>query len=45
LAAGSSCAVSVTFTPTVSGTQTGTLAITDNAIGSPQLVGLTGRGR
>ncbi len=44
VAAGANCAISVTFTPTASGTRTGTLSITDNASGSPQTVSLTGTG-
>ena len=36
LAAGGNCNISVTFSPTGSGTRTGTLSITDNASGSPQ---------
>src|SRR6202011_85000 len=44
LAAGASCAIGVFFDPTVSGTRTGTLTITDNAAGSPQTVTLTGSG-
>jgi hypothetical protein len=42
LAPGGSCAIQVTFTPTSSGIQTGTLTITDDAPGSPQSVPLTG---
>jgi len=42
LAAGNSCTIQVTFTPTASGIQTGSLTITDNASGSPQTVALTG---
>ena len=38
------CTVSVTFTPTVLGLQTGTLSITDNAANSPQTVPLSGTG-
>ena len=41
---GSSCNISVTFTPTSAGTQTGTLTITDNAPGSPHTVALSGNG-
>jgi hypothetical protein len=41
---GASCTISVTFTPTAAGTQTGTLTITDNAPGSPQTVQLSGSG-
>jgi hypothetical protein len=42
VAAGSTCTLNVTFTPTASGTRTGTLTISDNAGGSPQTVSLTG---
>jgi hypothetical protein len=42
VAAGSTCALNVTFTPTAGGTRTGTLTINDNAGGSPQTVSLTG---
>lgn len=42
--AGSSCTVSVTFTPNGSGTQSGTLTVTDNAPGSPQAAALSGTG-
>jgi hypothetical protein len=38
------CNVSVAFTPTALGTQTGTLTFTDNAPDSPQTVSLTGTG-
>jgi FG-GAP-like repeat/Abnormal spindle-like microcephaly-assoc'd, ASPM-SPD-2-Hydin/Bacterial Ig-like domain (group 3)/FG-GAP repeat len=41
---GANCTISVIFTPTDSGSRTGTLAITDNAGGSPQTVALTGTG-
>jgi len=44
LAAGSNCLIYVTFTPTATGTQSGTLSITDNASGSPQSVPLSGTG-
>ena len=44
LAAGSSCAISIVFKPTATGTRTATLTITDNAAGSPHTVGLTGTG-
>ena len=37
-----SCTIQVTFTPSASGTQTGTLTIADNATDSPQIVALTG---
>jgi len=42
--AGGNCKVSVTFTPTVVGSRTGSLTITDDAASSPQIVSLSGRG-
>jgi hypothetical protein len=44
LAAEGTCTVSVTFNPTATGSQPGTLTITDNASNSPQTVNLTGTG-
>jgi hypothetical protein len=44
LAANANCNISVTFTPTVSGTRTGAVTITDNASNSPQTIALTGTG-
>jgi VCBS repeat protein/centrosomal CEP192-like protein/ASPM-SPD-2-Hydin domain-containing protein/FG-GAP repeat protein len=44
VAAGASCAINVTFTPTVANTRTGTLTISDDAPNSPQTVSLTGTG-
>jgi hypothetical protein len=44
LAAGASCTVNVTFTPTATGTRTGSFLITDQASNSPQTVSLTGTG-
>lgn len=44
LAAGASCAISVTFTPTASGARSGAVIIYDNAAGSPHSVGLSGTG-
>ncbi len=44
VAAGGSCTISVTFTPTASGTRDGTLTITDDAPGSPHGTDLTGQG-
>ncbi|HLX86039.1 MAG TPA: choice-of-anchor tandem repeat GloVer-containing protein [Terriglobales bacterium] len=44
LSAGQTCKVSVTFTPTALGLQTGTLSFTDNASGSPQTIPLKGKG-
>jgi Beta-propeller repeat/Abnormal spindle-like microcephaly-assoc'd, ASPM-SPD-2-Hydin len=43
-AAGGTCTIQVTFTPTVSGTRTGTLTIADSSAGSPRTVQLTGEG-
>jgi hypothetical protein len=45
LAPGASCTIAVTFTPGMTGQQTGTLTITDNANGSTQTVSLTGEGK
>ncbi len=42
LAAGDSCSINVTFTPTVDGTRTGSVTITSDAAGSPQTIALTG---
>jgi len=44
LSAGASCTITVTFTPTQSGLLNSTVAVTDNAPGSPHTVPLTGRG-
>ena len=44
LAANSSCTINVTFTPTASGARTGSLTVSDNAQGSPQVVNITGAG-
>jgi hypothetical protein len=44
LAAGANCSINVTFTPTASGSQPGTITVTDNATGSPQTVALSGTG-
>lgn len=44
LAASGNCAINVTFKPTASGTRTGNLNTIDNAMGSPQMVSLTGIG-
>jgi hypothetical protein len=44
LAAGSSCSISVAFTPTAPGTRTASVQVTDNAADSPQSVGLSGTG-
>ena len=44
LATGVTCQISVTFTPTASGLQNGTLTITDSGAGSPQAAALSGTG-
>ncbi len=44
VAAGASCTISVTFTPTTINTRTGTVAVTDNAPASPQTASLSGTG-
>src|SRR5262249_25305810 len=42
--AGGSCTISVTFTPTTTGTRTGSVTVTDDARNSPQSVSLSGNG-
>ena len=44
VSAGSSCTISVTFTPTLPGTRSGVLTVSDNAPGSPHTLNLTGIG-
>src|SRR5438105_6997947 len=44
LAAGTSCSVSINFSPTATGTRSGTLIVTDNGANSPQTVPVTGTG-
>lgn len=44
LVAGAQCSISATFTPSTSGTRTGTLTIQDNAGSDTQTVGLSGVG-
>ncbi len=44
LAAGASCAIAVTFTPTSTGALSGTLTVSDSATGSPQTAALSGTG-
>jgi hypothetical protein len=44
LAPGTSCSISVTFSPTATGTRTANVVYTDNAPNSPQVVPLTGTG-
>jgi hypothetical protein len=45
VAAGASCSVSVTFSPTARGAATGTLVFNDSAALGPQVVSLSGTGR
>jgi len=45
IAAGASCTVGVTFSPTAAGQVTGTLTFTDSALTSPQGVTLSGTGQ
>src|SRR5436190_10482452 len=42
LAAGSTCSVAITFSPTATGTRSATFTLTDNAANSPQTVPITG---
>ena len=44
LGMGAACTVSVTFTPSASGTLAGTLTFTDSATNNPQVVALSGTG-
>src|SRR5207244_8578205 len=44
LAAGGTCTINVTFTPTASGARTGMGSVADCAAGSPQIMTLTGDG-
>jgi hypothetical protein len=44
VAAGASCTINVTFTPTAPGTRSGTITITDDAPGSPHVISLSGTG-
>jgi hypothetical protein len=44
VAVNGTCSISVTYTPTGSGPQTGALSLTDNAADSPQSVALSGTG-
>jgi Abnormal spindle-like microcephaly-assoc'd, ASPM-SPD-2-Hydin len=45
LAAGGSCTLNVTFSPTAAGAKTATVKIVDSAAGSPRSVALTGTGQ
>jgi len=44
LPAGGICTISVTFSPSAAGPRTGQLVFSDNAVGSPRTVALTGEG-
>ena len=44
LSTGSTCTLSITFTPTTTGLRKGTVALTDNTGGSPQVIRLFGNG-
>jgi hypothetical protein len=44
VAAGKSCTISVTFTPTTTGSRSADVSVSDNASGSPQTVPLSGTG-
>jgi uncharacterized protein YjdB len=44
LAAGATCAISITFTPSAQGSRNATLTVVDTGLSSPQLVTLTGTG-
>ncbi len=44
LASQVSCVIDITFTPTATGSRPGTLAVTDDAAGSPQSIPLSGTG-
>jgi len=44
VAAGGSCTINVTFTPTATGSRSATLTVTDNASNSPQTAGVSGTG-
>jgi len=44
IAPGGTCVVSVTFTPSITGSITGALTIVDNAVNTPQVLALSGTG-
>jgi hypothetical protein len=44
LATGAQCTISVIFHPTAAGARTGTVVLTDDGVGSPQTISLTGNG-
>jgi hypothetical protein len=45
VAAGGSCAITVTFKPAATGALTGAVNLADSAYGSPQTIPLTGTGK
>ncbi len=45
IAAGATCTITATFTPTAAGAVTGAVTITDSALNSPQAITLTGTGQ
>ncbi len=44
LAINGTCSISVTFTPSATGTRAGSITLTDDGVGSPQTIALTGTG-
>ncbi len=44
VAAGASCTISIKFTPSTSGALSGSVTLTDNALGGPQVITLSGTG-
>jgi len=44
VAAGASCTINVTFTPTTTGSRISSVSVADNAVASPQTVSLSGTG-
>jgi len=45
ISAAASCTISITFAPTQGGSRTGTLTVSDSALGSPHTVALSGTGQ
>ena len=45
ISAATSCTISITFAPTQGGSRTGTLTVSDSALGSPHTVALSGTGQ
>ncbi len=45
LTAGQSCTITVTFSPTVTGSMPGAITVSDTAVGSPHVVSLSGSGQ